>query len=98
MDTPNNKKEMIILQIYSILILIYAVFDIITGILPKVFAITIKPNTTFVNYFFTLTGIALYTTPINMIVGYGLLRKRFWARYAAIAVMLTFPDHTLTLF
>jgi tetratricopeptide (TPR) repeat protein len=90
MEATNNKKEIIVLRIYSILILIYSVFDIITGILPKYFAITIKPNTAFVNYFFTLTGIALYTTPINIIVGYGLLRRRFWARYAVMAVMLTF--------
>jgi len=81
---------MIILRIYSILILIYSVFDILTGILPKFFAITIKPNAAFVNYFFTLIGIALYTTPINIIVGYGLLRRRFWAGYGVIAVMLTF--------
>ena len=98
MEATNNKKEMIVLRIYSILILIYSVFDIITGILPKVFAIAIKPNTAFVNYFFTLTGIALYTTPINIIVGYGLLQRRFWARYGAIAVMLTFPVHILTQF
>jgi hypothetical protein len=90
MEATNNKKEMIVLRIYSILILIYSVFDIITGILPKFFAITIKPNTAFINYFFTFTGIALYTTPINIIVGYGLLRRRFWARYGVIAVMLTF--------
>ena len=91
MEATNNKKEMIILRIYSILILIYSVFDVNTGILPKFFAFTIKPNTAFVNYFFTLTGIALYTTPINIIVGYGLLRRRFWARYGVIATMLTFP-------
>jgi tetratricopeptide (TPR) repeat protein len=90
MEATNNKKEIIVLRIYSILILTYSVFDIITGILPKFFAIAIKPNTAFVNYFFTVTGIALYSTPINIIVGYGLLRRRFWARYAAIATMLTF--------
>ena len=98
MEAANNKKEIIVLRLYSILILIYSVFDIITGILPRFLAITIKPNTAFVNYFFTLTGIALYSTPINIIVGYGLLRRRFWARYGAIAVMLTFPIIILTQF
>jgi hypothetical protein len=98
METKNNKKEKFVLRIYSILILLYAVFDIITGILPKFVPITIKPNINFINYFFTITGIALYTTPINMIVGYGLLRRRFWARYGAITVMLTFPVHVLTQF
>jgi len=98
METKNNKKEKFVLRIYSTLILLYAVFDIITGILPKFVPITIKPNINFINYFFTITGIALYTTPINMIVGYGLLRRRFWARYGAITIMLTFPVHVLTQF
>jgi len=74
------------------------VFDILTLILPKFHVITIKLNLDLINYFFTVTGIALYTTPINIIVGYGLLRRRFWARYGAIAVMLTFPVQILTQF
>ena len=98
MEVTNNKKELIVLRIYSILILVYAVFDTLTVILPKFHVITIKWNIDLINYFFTLTGIALYTTPINMIVGYGLLRRRFWARYGSIAVMLTFPVHILTQF
>ncbi|MCJ7783406.1 MAG: hypothetical protein MUP41_05695 [Desulfobacterales bacterium] len=98
MEVTNNKKEFIVLRIYSILILIYAVFDTLTVILPKFHVITIKWNIDLINYFFTLTGIALYTTPINMIVGYGLLRRRFWARYGSIAVMLAFPVHILTQF
>ena len=91
MGTTNNRKEIIILGVYSILILIYAVFDILTVILPKFHLISIKLNVDFISYFFIYTGIFLYTTPINIIVGYGLLRRRFWARYAAMAVMLTFP-------
>lgn len=91
MEATNNKKEMIILQIYSVLILIYAAFDILTVILPKFQIFTIKLNVDLINYFFTFTGIAFYTTPINIIVGYGLLRRRFWARYGVIAAMLTFP-------
>ncbi len=92
MEPTNNRKDILILWIYSILILFYAVFDIIAQILPKYIVFPIKLNTASVNYFFTLTGIALYITPINMIVGYGLLRRRFWARYGVIAVMLTiFP-------
>ena len=98
METTNNKREILVLRIYSIFILIYAMFDILTVILPKFQIITIKWNIDLINYFFTVTGIALYTTPINMIVGYGLLRGRFWARYGAIAVMLTFPVHILTQF
>lgn len=98
MEVTNNKKEFIVLRIYSILILIYAVFDILTVILPKFQIISIKLNIDLINYFFTATGIALYTTPINMIIGYGLLRRRFWARYGAIAVMLAFPVHILTQF
>ena len=86
------------LKIYSILILIYAVFDLLTVILPKFQIIPIKLNIDLISYFFTVTAIALYTTPINIIVGYGLLRRRFWARYGAITVMLTFPIHILTQF
>jgi len=98
METTSNKKAIFVLRIYSILILIYAVFDILTVILPKFQINTIKWNIDLINYFFTVTGIALYTTPINIVVGYGLLRRRFWARYGAIAVMLTYPVHILTSF
>ncbi len=92
MEVASNKKEFIVLRIYSILILIYAVFDILIVILPKFQVITIKLNIDLISQFFVLTGIALYSTPINLIVGYGLLRRRFWARYGVIAVMLTiFP-------
>jgi hypothetical protein len=98
METASNKKAIFVLRIYSILILLYAVFDLLAAILPKFQIIPIKWNIDFINYFFTFTGIFLYTTPINMIVGYGLLRGRFWARYGAIAVMLTFPVHILTQF
>ena len=98
METTNNKKEILVLRVYSILILIYAAFDLLTVILSKFQMIPIKLNIDLINYFFTATGIALYTTPINIIVGYGLLRRRFWARYGAIAVMLTFPIHILTQF
>jgi hypothetical protein len=98
METTSNKKEILVLRVYSILILIYAAFDILTVLLPKFQVITIKWNVDLIHYFFVFTGIALYTTPINMIVGYGLLRRRYWARYAAIAVMLTFPVHILTQF
>jgi hypothetical protein len=98
METASNKKAIFVLRIYSILILLYAVFDLLAAILPKFRIIPIKWNIDFINYFFTFTGIFLYTTPINMIVGYGLLRGRFWARYGAIAVMLTFPVHILTQF
>jgi hypothetical protein len=90
MEIQKDKKEKIILWIYSILILIYAVFDIVVNILPKILTIPKIPNTTLINHFFILTGISLYLTPINMIVGYGLLRRRFWARYAGMAAMLTF--------
>ena len=98
METTNNKKAILVLRIYSILILVYAVFDTLTVILPTFHVITIKWNIDLINYFFTFTGIVLYTTPINIIVGYGLLRRRFWARYGSIAVMLTFPIHILTQF
>src|SRR4030042_3951801 len=98
METTSNKKAIFVLRVYSILILIYAAFDIVTAILPKFQIVTIKWNVDLINSFFTFTGIFLYTTPINMIVGYGLLRRRFWARYGAIAVMLTFPVHILTQF
>jgi hypothetical protein len=98
METTGNKKAIFVLRIYPILILIYAVIDIVTVILPKFQINTIKWNIDLINYFFTVTGISLYTTPINIIVGYGLLRRRFWARYGAIAVMLTFPVHILTSF
>jgi hypothetical protein len=98
METTSNKKAIFVLRVYSILILIYAVFDILAVILPKFQIVTIKWNIDLTHYFFALTGIALYTTPINIIVGYGLLRRRFWARVGAIAVMLTFPVHILTQF
>jgi hypothetical protein len=98
METKYNKKEILVLRVYSILILIYAVFDIVTVILPKFQIVTIKWNVDLIASFFAFTAIALYTTPINIIVGYGLLRRRFWARYGAIAVMLTFPVHILTSF
>ncbi len=98
MDVTNHTKQLVVLRIYSVLILIYAVFDILTFILPKFQLITIKWNIDPIHYFFAFTGIALYTTPINIIVGYGLLRRRFWARYGAIAVMLTFAVHILTQF
>jgi hypothetical protein len=98
METQNGKKEIFVLRIYSILILLYAVFDLLTVILPKFQMITIKWNIDPINYFFAFTGIALYTTPFNIIVGYGLLQRRFWARYGAIAVMLSFPVHILTQF
>jgi hypothetical protein len=98
MQTASNKKAIFVLRVYSILILIYAVFDIVTAILPKFQIVPIKWNVDLINYFFAFTAIALYATPINIIVGYGLLRRRFWARYGAIAVMLTFPVHILTQF
>ncbi|HXX34675.1 MAG TPA: hypothetical protein VEM15_09390 [Thermodesulfobacteriota bacterium] len=91
MEIQKNKKEKIILWIYAILMLIYAPFDIVVNILPKLLKISLIPNAAFLNHYFTLTGISLYLTPINIIVGYGLLRRRYWARYAVIAVMLTFP-------
>ncbi len=90
MEPTNSRKEILVLWVYSILILIYAVFDIVVNILPKILTIPKIPNVIFLNHFFILTGISLYMTPINIIVGYGLLRRRFWARYAAIAAMLTF--------
>jgi hypothetical protein len=90
MEIQKNGKEKIVLWIYSILILIYAVFDIVVNILPRLLAISIIPNAAFLNSFFILTGISLYLTPINIIVGYGLLRRRYWARYGVIAAMLTF--------
>jgi hypothetical protein len=98
MVATNKPRDSILLRVYSILILIYAVFDIVTAILPKFQIVTIKWNVDLIHYFFAFTGIALYTTPINIIVGYGLLRRRFWARVGAIAVMLTFPVHILTQF
>jgi hypothetical protein len=98
MQTTSNKKAIFVLRVYSILILIYAVFDIVTAVLPKFQIVAIKWNVDLIHYFFAFTGIALYTTPINIIVGYGLLRRRFWARVGAIAVMLTFPVHILTQF
>jgi hypothetical protein len=98
MGVTNNTKEFIGLRLYSILILLYAVFDIVTVVLPKFQIVTIKWNMDLIHYFFDVTGIALYTTPINIIVGYGLLRRRFWGRVGAIAVMLTFPVHILTQF
>lgn len=98
METTSNKKVIFVLRVYSILILLYAVIDILTVILPKFQIVTIKWNIDLLRYFFDVTGIALYTTPINILVGYGLLRRRFWARYGAIAVMLTFPVHILTQF
>lgn len=98
MEIQKNEKEKIILWIYSILILIYAVFDIVVNILPKLLTISIIPNAAFLNHFFILTGISLYLTPINIIVGYGLLRRRFWARYGVVAAMLTFPVPILTQF
>jgi len=91
MEIQKNEREKIILWIYPILILIYAVFDIVVNILPKLLTISIIPNAAFLNPFFILTGISLYLTPINIIVGYGLLRGRYWARYGVIAAMLTFP-------
>ena len=91
METRNYRIQTSILWIYSILLLIYAAFDIVVNILPKLLTISIIPNAAFLNYFFILTGVSLYLTPINIIVGYGLLRKRYWARYAVIAAMLTFP-------
>ncbi len=98
MKAINNKKEIIVLHIYSILLLIYAVFDILTVILPRFQITAIKWNIDPINNFFAFTGIGLYSTPINIIVGYGLLRRRFWARYGVIAVMLTFPVQILTQF
>jgi len=91
MEIQKNENEKIILWIYPILILIYAVFDIVANILPQILAIPKVPSTALINNFFILTGISLYLTPINIIVGYGLLRRRYWARYAVIAAMLTFP-------
>src|SRR4030042_870662 len=94
MEATNNKKEFFVLRIYSILILLYAAFDIITEILPKILRVSIIQKTTLINHCFTFTGISLYITPINIIVGYGLLRRRFWARYGVIAVMLTIFPYT----
>ncbi len=98
METASNQKAILLLRVYSILILLYAVFDILTVILPKFQIVLIKWNIDPVRYFFDVTGIALYTTPVNVIVGYGFLRRRFWARVAVIAVMLTFPVQILTQF
>lgn len=98
MEATNSKKEIFVLRIYSVLILIYAVFDILTVILPRFQIFGMKWKTDLISYFFAFTGIGLYSTPINIIVGYGLLRRRFWARYGVIAAMLTFPVQILTQF
>ncbi len=98
MEATNSTKEVIVLRIYSILILIFAVFDLWTVLLPRFQVFTMKWNTDLISYFFAFTGIGLYSTPINIIVGYGLLRRRFWARYGVIAAMLTFPVQILTQF
>ncbi len=98
METTGNKKAIFVLRIYSVLILLYAVFDLLIVILPRLQIIPIKCNIDLINNFFTLTGIFLYTTPINIIVGYGLLQRRLWARFGAMAVMLTFPIQILTQF
>ncbi len=42
------------------------------------------------------TGISLFKTPANFIVGYGLLRYRAWARYALFAGIATLPLQILT--
>jgi hypothetical protein len=98
METTSNKKPIFVLRVYAILILLYAVFDILTVILPKFQIVKIEWNIDVIQYFFGFTGIALYTTPVNILVGYGLLRRRFWARVGVIAVMLTFPVQILTQF
>jgi len=42
------------------------------------------------------TGISLFKTPANFIVGYGLLRCRPWGRYALFAGIATLPLQILT--
>jgi len=42
------------------------------------------------------TGINLFKTPANFIVGYGLLHRRPWGRYALLAGIVTLPLEILT--
>lgn len=38
-----------------------------------------------------VTGLALFKTPLNFVIGYGLLRSRPWARYGVLAGLATLP-------
>jgi tetratricopeptide (TPR) repeat protein len=84
-----------IVYLYGGLILVYAVFDMVNlDTLGKAVPWS-QSITHLINRFFVLTAIALYIAPVNLIIAYGLFRRRFWVRYGVIAVMLTFPIRLL---
>jgi hypothetical protein len=83
---------------HSIAVSVYGILLIIYGVLSFLFEYLSETNTDTIQTFFDLfqhityiTGFYLYITPIDFLIGYGLLRRRAWAFYGVMAVMLSFP-------
>jgi len=99
-----NKKLTIGSFLYRAIIVLYAIFVILapigTILLKKSYFLNLhinipQPAIDWITYLYRYPCSFLYAFPINLIIGYGLLRRRFWARYSVIAVMLTYPLYIL---
>jgi hypothetical protein len=86
-----DKKNKIILWAYSGFLLAHSIVVIFTELHHKPQEGAFQSVFLLMDLIFNSTGLFLYTTPIDLIIGYGLLRRRFWSRYGVIAVMLTYP-------
>ncbi len=95
MKSQNITKHNIVIFSYGIIVLIYSLFSLVTEIINESKILSVQWDLDLPNYFFAMTSISLFITPINFIVSYGLLRKRYWSRYAVIAIMATFPIHLM---
>lgn len=91
MELQKITKHQVIVSSYGIIILIYSLFTLLAEIIQEPRVVSIQHYFDWANYFFAITTISLFITPINFIIGYGLLRQRHWSRYAVMATMATLP-------
>jgi len=91
-----DKKNRIALWVYSGFLLAHSVVVIFTELYSKPQGGAFQFVSLLIDLFFNSTGLFLYTTPIDLIIAYGLLRRKFWSRYGVIGVMLTYPILLLT--
>jgi hypothetical protein len=91
-----DKKNKIVLWAYSGFLLAHSIVVIFNKLYSKPQGGAFQSVLLLIDFIFNSTGLFLYTTPIDLIIAYGLLRGRFWSRYGVIAVMLTYPILLLT--
>ncbi len=91
-----DKKNKIVLWAYSGFLLAHSIVAIFTELHSKPQGGAFQSVLVLIDLIFYSTGLFLYKTPIDLIIAYGLLRRRVWSRYGVIAVMLTYPILLLT--